>query len=152
MEEAKQEYKKYSQHMYGQFSVKSKKAQAMFIGRSIQLLRSALEDFREDKKLQMETLRFIIEEEPLKNDEGKEVEGWILIEVRYEVGSLDPYTEEDRKRDEERLKEAKKRQEEEEKQYGEAAIEEAEREIRSRETAGAADEAAYPVQDADAVP
>jgi hypothetical protein len=94
----------------------------MFIGRAIQLLRSSLDGFREEKKLRMETLRFIIEEEPLKDDNGKEVDGWILLEVRYEVGSLDPYTEEDRKRDEERLKAAQARKEEDEKQYGEAAM------------------------------
>ena len=108
--------------MYGQFSKKSKKAQALFIGRAIQLLKESIEQYREEKKLRMDTLRFIIEEEPATTEDGQIVDGWILIEVRYEIGSLDPYTEEDRKADEERLREAQKRREEEEKQYGDAAM------------------------------
>jgi sensor histidine kinase YesM len=70
----------------------------------------------------MDTLRFYVTEEPAKTEDGKEVPGWILLEVGYEIGSLDPYTEEDRKRDEERRKEAQRRKEEDEKQYGEAAM------------------------------
>ena len=116
------DHKKYSQHMYGQFSKKSKKAQALFIGRAIQLLKESIEQYREEKKLRMDTLRFIIEEEPATTEDGQIVDGWILIEVRYEIGSLDPYTEEDRKADEERIREAQKRREEEEKQYGDAAM------------------------------
>ena len=129
MSDEKIEYKKYSQHMYGQFNVKSKKAQALFIGRSIQKLQESVETFRESKKLKMDTLRFVIEQEPLRNDENEPVKDWILLEVRYEIASLEPYTEEDRKRDAERLEEARKWKEDEEKQYGEAAVLAAEEEM-----------------------
>jgi hypothetical protein len=116
--------------MYGQFRKTSKKAQAMFIGRAIQLLTESIEQYREEKKLRMDTLHFIVTDCPLRSDEGEEVKGWILIEVRYEVGSMDPYTEEDRKKDAERLQEAREWKVQEEKEYGEAAMEALEEERR----------------------
>ena len=128
-EENRTEYKKYSQHMMGQFRKTSKKAQAMFIGRSIQLLGDSVEKFRESKKLRMETLRYTVEETKAMTEDGKEVDGWIVLRVAYEVGSMDPYTEEDRKRDEERLMEARERQKETEAEEGEEAMKALERQI-----------------------
>ena len=108
--EKKVEYKKYSQYMQGQFREESKKAKALFIGRSYQTLRESLNQFVESKKLRMDTLRWIIKELPAQNDKGEPVPGWQIGIVAYEVGSFDEYTEEDRKRDKE-LKEAREKAE-----------------------------------------
>ena len=77
----------------------------------------------------MDTLRFILKSEPLTNDDGEEIDGWIKLIVACEVGSYMPYTEEDRKADEEKRKareEARRRSEEE---TGMAAMDAMDREI-----------------------
>lgn len=128
MEKATQ-YKKYSQNIMGQFKTTSKKAQALFIGRAIQVLTDSLQQHIESKKLRMDTLRFAVSYNPLENGEGETVPGWIVIIVAYEVGSNDPFTEEDEKALEERKRkreEARRRSEEE---TGMAAMEAMDREL-----------------------
>ena len=77
----------------------------------------------------METLRYVVEEYPATAENGEIVDGWIVIRVSYEIGSMDPYTEEDRINDEKRLQEAQARREEDEKQYGEKAMQALEEEM-----------------------
>lgn len=124
-----QEYKKYSQFICGQFMRTSKKAKALFIGRSIQLLTESVKKFEQEKKLRMDTLRFAISEAPLTNDDGAEVKGWQLVTVAYEVGSMDPFTEEDRKAQEERRQKREEERRKAEEETGEAAMAAMEREI-----------------------
>lgn len=125
-----QQYKKYSQLIQGQFKKTSKKAQAVFIGRAYQTLRASIDEKAEELKMRLDTLRFIIQEQPLTDDEGVIEPGWIRIVVAYEVGSSMPYTEEDRKAAEERKKQAEERKRQEEEQYGLPAMEAMEREVR----------------------
>lgn len=120
------EYKKYGLNMMGQYRKRSKKAQALFIGRAIQQLTGALKQHEEEKHLRMDTLGFYVHEIPALTEEGVEIPGWIIVVVACDVMSSDEYTEEDRKRDEERLRKARDAKEEEEKQYGEAAMKELE--------------------------
>lgn len=124
-----QEYKKYSQFMTGQFMKTSKKAKALFIGRSIQLLTESVKKYEQEKKLRMDTLRFAVSEEPLTNEDGADVKGWQLVIVAYEVGSMDPFTEEDRKAMEERKKQREEQRRKAEEEVGEAAMEAMEREM-----------------------
>ena len=128
MDEAIQ-YKKFGQFLNGQFRKTSKKPQALFIGRSVQLLTESMEQHKEELQLRMDTLRFILKSEPLTNDDGEEIDGWIKLIVACEVGSYMPYTEEYRKADEEKRKareEARRRSEEE---TGMAAMDAMDREI-----------------------
>ena len=123
------EYKKYGQYVNGQFKKGSKKAQALFIGRSVQALTESLKDFEEKCKLRMDTLRFIIQELPLTDDSGVQEPDWIRIIVAYEVGSETELTEEDRKELEERRKAREEAKRKEEEQYGLAAMEAMDREL-----------------------
>ena len=123
------EYKKYSQFINGQFKKTSKKAQALFIGRSIQALTDSLKDYEEKYKLKMDTLRFVIQELPLTDDNGVQEPDWIRIFVAYEVGSETPFTEEDKKAAQERLKEQMEARRREEEQYGLAAMEAMDRDL-----------------------
>lgn len=123
------EYKKYGLNMMGQYREKSRKAQALFIGRAIQQLNEALKQHEEEKHLRMDTLSFYVHEIPAMTEEGVEVPGWIIVVVTCDVLSSDEYTEEDRKKDEERLRKAREAQAEEAKQYGEAAMQELERQM-----------------------
>lgn len=127
--ENKTEYKKYGLHMAGQYRKRSKKAQALFIGRAIQQLTEALKPHEEEKHLRMDTLSFYIHELPAVTEDGMEVPGWIIITVACDVMSSDEYTEEDRKRDEERIRKAREAREEEEKEYGEKAMRELEKQM-----------------------
>ena len=124
--ENKTEYKRYGIYMQGQYKKNSKKAQALFMGRAIQQLTEAMKPHEKEKHLRMDTLCFHVSEEPYVTEDGKEVPNWVIITVACDVLSRDPYTEEDRKKDQERLTEARKRREEEEKQFGEAAMKELE--------------------------
>lgn len=124
-----QQYKKYSQLIQGQFKAGSKKAQALFVGRAYQTLLSSIKEKAEELKMRMETLRFIVQELPLEDDEGVIEPGWIRIIVAYEIGSYMPYTEEDRKAAEERKKQAEERRRKEKEQYGLPAMEAMEREV-----------------------
>jgi len=126
-EEEKQEFKKYQQFIRGQFKKSSKKAQALFIGRAIQTLWDSVKGFKEAKKLRMDTLRFLVDEDPLTTAEGDIVDGWILLTVAYEVGSEDPFTEEDRKQLEEARKKAEEMLQKAEEESGPAAMEALER-------------------------
>ena len=75
-----------------------------------------MQQHEKDLKLRMDTLRFALSTEPLTNDDGEEIDGWIRMTVACEVGSYTLYTEEDRKADEEKRKareEARRRSEEE---------------------------------------
>lgn len=127
MDEERQEFKKYQQFIRGQFRKTSKKAQALFIGRSIQLLSDSVMQFMESKKLRMDTLRFMVDTDPLPGPEETIIDGWVLITVAYEIGSEDPFTEEDRKQIEEARKQAEERLREQEKESGPAAMEELEK-------------------------
>ena len=89
----------------------------------------SVKPFIEPKKLRMETMRYIVTESPALTEDGEEVPDWIHIEVAYEVGSMDPYTEEDRKADEERLKKAQEQARKEAESEGTAAMEALERTI-----------------------
>ena len=130
MQDEKQvEYKKYGMHMEGQYRKESKKAQALFIGRAIQQLTEALKPHEEEKHLRMDTLSFYIHELPAVTEDGVEVPGWIIITVACDVMSSDEYTEEDRKRDEERIRKAREARDEEEKEYGEKAMRELEKQM-----------------------
>ena len=123
------QYKKYGQYLKGQFRKTSKKPQALFIGRSVQILTESMEQHKKELMLKMDTLRFIVKSEPLLNDDGAEVPGWIRLIVACAVGSYMPYTEEDRKADEVKRKareEARRRSEEE---TGMAAMEAMERQV-----------------------
>jgi len=123
------EYKKFSQYINGQFKKTSKKAQALFIGRSIQALTDSLKDYEKKYKLKMDTLRFIIQEMPLTDDDNVIEPGWIRIFVAYEVGSEMPYTEEDAKAAEERKKAMEEARRREEEQYGLAAMDKMDRDL-----------------------
>lgn len=123
------QYKKYGQYLQGQFRKSSKKAQALFVGRAIQVLTDSIKPQEEKLKLRMDTLRFIIHNVQLTNEQGEEIPGWIRITVAYEVGSYDPYTEEDRKADEERRQKALEARRRAEEESGPAAMEALEREI-----------------------
>ena len=123
------EYKKYGLNMMGQFRKRSKKAQALFIGRAIQQLTDKLKQHEEEKHLRMDTLGFYVHEIPALTEEAVEIPGWIIVVVTCDVLSSDEYTEEDRKRDEERLRKAREAKAEEEKQYGEKAMKELERQM-----------------------
>ena len=125
----KTQYKKYGQYLQGQFRKTSKKAQALFIGRAIQVLTESITPQAEKLKLRMDTLRFIIHSVQLTNEQGEEIKDWIRITVAYEVGSLEPYTEEDRKADEERRQKALEARKKAEEESGLAAMEAMEREI-----------------------
>ena len=124
-----QQYKKYSQLIQGQFKKTSKKAQALFVGRAYQTLRACVEEKKDELKMRLDTLRFIVQEVPLEDDEGVIEPNWIRIVVAYEVGSYTPYTEEDRKAAEERKRQAEERKKHEEEQYGLPAMEAMEREV-----------------------
>lgn len=89
----------------------------------------SVKTFEESKHLRMDTLRYMITESPVITEDGTEVAGWVHINVAYEVGSFDPYTEEDRQRDRERMEEAKKRKAKADEEEGEAAMKALEREI-----------------------
>ena len=127
--ENKTEYKKYGLHMEGQYRKRSKKAQALFIGRAIQQLTDKLKQHEEEKHLRMDTLGFYVHEIPALTEEAVEIPGWIIVVVACDVMSSDEYTEEDRKRDEERIRKAREAREEEEKEYGEKAMRELEKQM-----------------------
>lgn len=120
--ENRPEYKVYGMHMLGQFRERSKKAQAVFIGRSVQQLTEAIDQHREKKRLRMETLRFHTETTPAQTEDGTPVPGWVILAVICEVKSEDLYTEADRKKDEERLRKAREAKAAEERESGEAAM------------------------------
>ena len=125
-----QQYKKYSQLVQGQFKKTSKKQQAVFIGRAYQTLKASIDDNAERLKMRLDTLRFAIQEVPLTDANGVEEPGWIKIIVAYEVGSYTPYTEEDRKAAEERQRQKEESRRREEEQYGQAAMDAMEREVK----------------------
>ena len=77
----------------------------------------------------MDTLRFVIQELPLTDDNGVQEPDWIRIFVAYEVGSETPFTEEDKKAAQERLKEQMEARRREEEQYGLAAMEAMDRDL-----------------------
>ena len=77
----------------------------------------------------MDTLRFIIQEMPLTDDDNVIEPGWIRIFVAYEVGSEMPYTEEDAKAAEERKKAMEEARRREEEQYGLAAMDKMDRDL-----------------------
>lgn len=111
------EKKKLGQFLQGQFKKTSKKAQALFIGRAIQTLTEVMEQNEKKFDLQLETMRFIIHEEPHESDEK-----WIKLIVAVEVGSNQPFTEEDRKALEERRKQAEENRRRAEEEIGIGAI------------------------------
>ena len=122
------EYKKFSQRLNGQFKKTSKKAQALFIGRSIQALTESLKDYEEKFKLKMDTLRFVVQEYPQLDEDGNET-GWILLVVAYEVGSNTPFTEEELKALEEKKRKAEEERRKAEEQYGLAAMDAMDRDL-----------------------
>ena len=89
---------------------------------AIQLLTESVLQYAEEKKLRLETLRYAMNEEQLMSDEGEPVDGWVQITVGYEVGSTDPFTEEDRKELEERRKKREEQMIEEDQEVGDAAL------------------------------
>ena len=118
------EKKKVGQFLNGQFKKTSKKAQALFIGRSIQTLTDVMEKNQEKYDLQLETMRFIVHKEQHESDEN-----WIKIIVAVEVGSNQPFTEEDRKALEERRKKAAEERRKAEEETGIAAMQAMERDM-----------------------
>ncbi len=123
------EYSKFSQYMVGQFRRTSKKAIALFIGRAVQELTASLQPFIEQYQLKMETLRFAVLQAPLTDSDGKEIPGWDLVIVSYEVGSNHVMTDEEREQIEKRKQEREQQLKAEEEETGEAAMKAFERQI-----------------------
>ena len=122
MEKPDTEYRKYGQYINGQFRKRSKKAEDLFIGRAIRLLTESLEQYAEEKHIQMDTLRFMVTRTEMEGQPD-----WEYVSVAYEVGSTDEFTEEDRKEAEEQKKKKEEERIAREREIGVAALEDSDR-------------------------